>query len=340
MKTKMLLSLAAAGWLVAVSANSAELRIGIVGCDTSHVPAFTAIFNDSKADGFVSGGKVVAAFKGGSPDFPQSASRVDGYARILQEKFDVKFYNTISELCSNIDVVLLESVDGRAHLEQARQIIAAHKPLFIDKPMAASLADVMEIFRLAEEANVPIWSASSLRFGKDSQSVREGIIGEVKHAETYSPLELGAHHPELFFYGIHGVESLFTVMGTGCESVQRLTETNGAVEVVGIWRGGRKGIYRQDLEKKYHGVAEGQKGEAAVGSYGGYAPLAVEIMKFFQTGKAPVKPDETIEMFAFMTAAQKSKEKGGAVVRLDEVMPKVHHQSANVDTVKLFAHEN
>jgi Oxidoreductase family, NAD-binding Rossmann fold len=340
MKTKILFSLAAAGWFAAVSANTAELRIGIVGCDTSHVPAFAEIFNDPKAEGFVPGGKVVAAFKGGSADFPQSASRVDAFAKKLQEKFAVKFYDSIPALCSNVDAVLLESVDGRSHLEQARQIIAARKPLFIDKPMAASLADVMEIFRLAKAANVPIWSASSLRFGKDSQAVHDGKIGEVKRAVTYSPLELGAHHPELFFYGIHGVESLFTVMGTGCESVQRRTETNGAVEVVGTWRGGRTGIYRQDLAKKYHGTAEGEKGGAAVGSYDGYAPLAAEIMKFFQTGNAPVKPEETIEIFAFMAAAQASKEKGGAVVRLDEVMPKAHQQSAKLDSGKYLAHEN
>ncbi len=320
--------------------DGAELRIGVVGCDTSHVPAFAAIFNDPKTEGFVPGGKVVAAFKGGSPDFPQSASRVDGYARTLQAKFGVKFYDGISELCSNVDAVLLESVDGRVHLQQARRVIAAHKPLFIDKPMAASLTDVVEIFRLAKAENVPVWSASSLRFGKDSQAVREGKIGEVKRAETFSPLEIGAHHPELFFYGIHGVESLFTVMGTGCQSVQRLMATNGAIEVVGNWRGGRTGIYRQDLAKKYHGTAEGQKGEAPVGTYDGYAPLAVEIMKFFQTGMSPVKPEETIELFAFMTAAQESKDKGGAVVRLDQVMPKFHQQAAKLDSAKLFAHGN
>ncbi len=340
MKFKVLFSSYIAVAILTVSATAADLRIGIVGCDTSHVPAFTEIFNDPKTEGFVPGGKVVAAFKGGSLDFPQSATRVDGFTKTLQEKFGVKFYDTIPALCSNVDVVLLESVDGRAHLEQARQIIAAHKPLFIDKPMAASLADVLEIFHLAKEANVPIWSASSLRFGKDSQSVREGIIGAVNHAETYSPLELGEHHPELFFYGIHGVESLFTVMGTGCVSVQRRTETNGAVEVVGTWRGGRTGIYRQDLAKKYHGTAAGQKGEAAIGSYDGYAPLAVAIMKFFQTGIAPVQPEETIELFAFMAAAQASKDKGGAVIRLDEVMPKLRRQSAKVDSDNLLVHEN
>ncbi len=328
MKFKVMFGSYVAGALITVSAAAAELRIGIIGCDTSHVPAFAAIFNDPKTPGYIPGGKIVAAFKGGSPDFPQSAKRVDGIANTLQEKFRVKFYDTIPDLCSNVDAILLESVDGRVHLEQSRQVIAAHKPLFIDKPMAASLADVAEIFQLAKAAKVPIWSASSLRFGKDSQAVHTGQIGEVLRAETYSPLEIGEHHPELFFYGIHGVESLFTVMGTGCESVRRLTTTNGAVEVIGTWRGGRTGIYRQDLAKKYHGTAEGLKGKTSVGSYDGYEPLALAIMNFFLTGQAPVKPEETMEIFAFMAAAQESKEKGGVAVRLGDVMVKMPQQTA------------
>jgi len=304
--------------LMAITTAAAELRIGIIGCDTSHVLAFTEVLNNPADKNHVPGGKVVAAFKGGSPDLPASASRVDGFAKTLAEKYGVKFYDHIEALCTNVDVVLLESVDGRVHLAQAKPVIAAGKPLFIDKPMAASLADVREIFRLAQAAKVPVWSASSLRYGKNTQAARQGKIGRVRFAETSSPCEVEPHHPELFWYGIHGVESLFTVMGTGCESVQRNVMTNGAIEVIGTWSGGRKGIYRQDLTGKYGGVAKGESGELAVGAYDGYAPLLVEVIKFFQTGNPPVSAEETIELFAFMAAAQRSKELNGAVVKLSE----------------------
>ncbi len=303
---------------MAITTMAAELRIGIIGCDTSHVPAFTEVLNNPADKNHVPGGKVVAAFKGGSPDLPASASRVDGFAKTLAEKYGVKFYDSIAALCTNVDAVLLESVDGRVHLAQAKPVIAAGKPLFIDKPMAASLADVREIFRLAQAAKVPVWSASSLRYGKNTQAARLGKIGRVRFAETSSPCEVEPHHPELFWYGIHGVESLFTVMGTGCESVQRNVMTNGAIEVIGTWSGGRKGIYRQDLAGKYDGVAKGESGELAVGAYDGYAPLLVEVIQFFQTGKPPVSAEETIELFAFMAAAQRSKELNGAVVKLSE----------------------
>jgi predicted dehydrogenase len=300
-------------------ALGADLRLGIIGCDTSHVLAFTEVLNNPKAKGHVAGGKVVALYKGGSPDIPSSYGHIAGYSKTLQEKYGVKFYDTIPELCENVDAVLLESVDGRPHLEQVKPVLKAKKPVYVDKPMAGSLRDAIEIFRLAEKAKVPLFSSSSLRYGKNTQAVHNGLIGRVDYAETYGPCSIEPHHPDLFWYGIHGVESLFTVMGTGCESVQRGTTTNGMIEVVGTWSGGRKGVYREDA-KGFHGSAKGEKGENAVGAHDGYEPLVAAIMEFFQTGVAPVKPRETIEILAFMEAADESKKQGGAAVRLSKVI--------------------
>ena len=304
--------------MLSFSAVSAEVRIGIIGCDTSHVPAFTEVLNDPSAKGHVAGGKVVAAFKGGSKDIASSWSRVDNFAKTLQEKYHVKFYDTVEGLCQNVDAVLLESVDGRPHLEQARPVLKAHKRLFIDKPMAGSLKDTVEIFKLAKEQGVPVFSSSSLRFAKNTQAVRNGLIGKVSYAETYGPCELEPHHPDLFWYGIHGVEALYAVMGTGCQTVQRGTTPDGKIEVIGNWSDGRKGIYRED--KEYHGLARGEKGEAPVGSFDGYLPLVEEIMKFFQTGIVPVKPEETLELLGFMEAADQSKREGGPAVSVPEIL--------------------
>jgi hypothetical protein len=303
--------------------RAAELRLGIIGLDTSHVAAFTGILNDPKAKGHVEGAKVVAAFKGGSPDIETSASRVEGYATTLTEKYGVKLYDSIEEMCKHVDAVLLESVDGRPHLAQARPVIAAKKPLFIDKPMAASLKDALEIFRLANAAKVPLFSSSSLRFGKNTQAVRNGSIGKVTYAETTSPASLEEHHPDLFWYGIHGCESLFAVMGTGCETVKRGTTEDGKIMVTGTWKGGRTGIFRE--AKGYTGTAKGEKGEAPIGSYDTYAPLLVEIIKFFQTGVSPVPQEETIEILAFMEAADESRRQGNFEVSIKEIMKRAGH---------------
>ncbi len=315
-----------AGLVSGSVAVGAELRIGIIGCDTSHVTAFTETLNNPQAKGHVAGGKVVAAYKGGSPDIPSSISHIEGYSKTLKEKYGVKLCGSIEDLCQDVDVVLLESVDGRPHLEQAKPVIKAGTPVFIDKPMAGSLRDALEIFRLAEAAKVPVFSSSGLRFAKANQAVRNGSIGKVTYAETYGPCEIEPHVPDLFWYGVHGVEALFTVMGTGCETVQRGTTTNGTIEVVGTWSGGRKGIYRADA-KGFHGMAKGEKGDAAVGSFDGYPPLVAAIMKFFETGVAPVQPKETIEIIAFMEAADESKRQGGAQVRIKDVIEKARAEA-------------
>ena len=303
-----------------ISAKAEVIRIGMIGLDTSHVVAFTETINNPKAKGHVPGAKVIAAFKGGSPDIESSASRVDGYTKTLQEKYGVEICDTIEELCTKVEAVMIESVDGRPHLEQARKVIAAGKILYLDKPMAGSLKDVLEIFRLAEEAKVPVFSSSSLRYGKATQAVRNGSIGKVEVARTTSPASIEKHHPDLFWYGVHGCEALFTVMGRGCESVVRSTTEEGKIVVTGIWKGNRTGIFLEG--KGYSGIAKGEKGEAKVGSFDGYQPLVAEVVKFFKTRKPPVSAGETIELFAFMEAADESKRQNGKAVLIADVLKK------------------
>jgi predicted dehydrogenase len=218
-------------------------------------------------------------------------------------------------------VVFLESNEGRPHLEQLLPCLEAHKPVFIDKPIAGTLVDAIKIFDAAKKAGIPVFSSSSLRFGKASQAVRNGSMGRVSKAETTSPASLEEHHPDLFWYGIHGVESLFTLMGTGCQGVKRGTTPDGKITVTGTWEGGRTGTFTES--KGYGGKAVGDKGEdATVGKYEGYDPLLFSIVHFFRTGVMPVTAEETLEIYAFMEAADESKRRGGAEATLKEVMEK------------------
>jgi hypothetical protein len=302
----------------AAVAMAEDLRIGLIGLDTSHVIAFTKIINDPKATGPLANAKVVAAFRGGSRDIPSSADRIDKYTETLTKQYGLKLYPTIAELCKNVDAIMLESVDGRPKVRQAIPVIDAGLPLFIDKPMAGSLADVIFIFDYAKKKGVPIFSSSSLRYGKTNQAIRHGSIGIVTRAEVHSPCSLEVHHPDLFWYGVHGCESLFTIMGTGCQSVVRRSTADGKIEVEGKWKGDRTGIFREG--KGYGGKAKGTQGESEAGGYDGYAPLVVEAVKMFQTGKVPVSAQETIEMFAFMAAADESKRRGGKPVTIKEMI--------------------
>ena len=226
-----------------------------------------------------------------------------------------------------VDVVLIESVDGRPHLAQAIPVLKSGKKVFIDKPIAGSLADAIAIFEISKKYNAPVFSSSSLRFGKTTLAVRGGSLGKVMKCETTSPANLEATHPDLFWYGIHGVESLFTVMGTGCQSVTRGKTDDGKIEVTGQWPDGRIGIFREG--KGYVGTAVGEKGESPVGSYdGSYDQLLFEIIKFARTGKPPVSEAETLEIYAFMEAADESKRQNGASVTLESVLTKARAEAA------------
>lgn len=302
-----------------------DLRAGIIGLDTSHVLHFTRMLNEDDAAADLAHCRVVAAYPKGSPDIETSVSRVPKYTAQVKE-MGVEIVDSIDALIEKVDVVLLETNDGRPHLEQIIPVLKAGKPVFIDKPIAGSLTDAVAIFEMAKKHKVPVFSSSSLRFGKNSQSVRNGSIGKVTNCVTQSPASLEKTHPDLFWYGIHGVESLFTVMGTGCQTVKRGKTKDGKIEVVGTWKGGRTGTFREG--KGYSGTAKGEKGETAVGSYDGYRPLLVEIVKFFRTGKVPVSEAETLEIYAFMEAADESKRRNGESVELDAVMAKARKEAA------------
>ena len=320
---------------IAVSAtvDAAEsdkvLRAGIVGTTTSHVPAFTGTINDPKATGDLTGVKVVAGFTGGIEDNPSSWDRREKYTQYLREQ-GCTIYDTIEEMMKHVDVVLLESVDGRPHLEQAKPVIAAGKPLFIDKPMAGSLADVIEIFRLAKEANVPCFSSSSLRYSSEYQAMRNNSpIGDIVGCAAYSPCSLEEHHPDFFWYGVHGMEILYTIMGAGCQTVTRV-HTDGTDLAVGVWEGGRVATFRgiRAGKRGYGATVFGAKGIQFCNKYDGYKPLVHKICKFFKTGVPPISAEETIEMFAFMEAADESKRQGGVPVSIESVIKKAKEANA------------
>lgn len=293
-------------------------RIGVIGLDTSHAVAFTKELN-TKNTSIYDGYKITAAYPFGSLDIESSYKRIPAYTEKVKEA-GVEIMDNIPDLLENVDAVLLETNDGRRHLEQAVPVLKAGKPLFIDKPIAASLADAITIFELAKHYNVPVFSSSSLRFMSSAQDVANGKIGKVLGADAYSPCILEKTHPDFFWYGIHGVEILYTVMGTGCQELIRV-HTDSTDVAVGTWEDGRIGTFRgtRTGQHTYGGTAYGEKANAVLGPFEGYRPLLKAIIQFFETGNVPVKAEETLEICAFMEAADESRLTGGGKVSLAEI---------------------
>jgi hypothetical protein len=300
--------------------QAGTIRAGIIGLDTSHVPAFTKLFNEARAGSDLAGIKVVVGYPGGT-DFPASRDRVGKFTEQVRG-MGVEIVDSIPELLKRVDVVLLESVDGRIHLREALPVIEAGKPLFIDKPLTGSLVDAIAIDEAARKRGVPYFSSSSYRFAPALRALKQSReLGTLAGADVWGPCSYQEGTPDLFFYGVHGVEALYTLMGPGCETVARVQARDADV-VTGVWKGGRVGTYRGLRRNKATAgaVAFGTDGIVQVGEWGGYADLCREIATFFKTRKPPVASEETIEIMAFMEAADRSKAQGGASISLADVL--------------------
>jgi len=282
------------------------------------------MFHDEKAKGHVPGVKVAAAYPSFSPDMPYSVERIKEYKRILSERWGVKMTASIAELLEQVDVVMIESVDGRRHLAELRAVAEAGKPVFVDKPFAASLADAKEMVKIIQQHKLPCFSSSSLRFDANIQKflAEKDKYGRVQGCDAYSPAHLEKTNPGFFWYGIHGVEILYAIMGRGCKTV-RCSSTPAGDVAVGIWSDGRLGTMR--------GIRQGQ------GEYGAsvlcekaikeipraadtpiYGGLVFELAKFFQTRKPPVPIEETLEICAFCEAAWRSSQEKCGDVELNQ----------------------
>lgn len=305
----------------------AQVKVGIIGLDTSHATAFTKLLNGEDKKAEYKDFKIVAAYPYGSKTIKSSYDRIPGYIEEV-EKHGVEVVNSIADLLDKVDCVMLETNDGNLHLEQAEEVFKAGKIVFIDKPIGASLAQAIAIFELAAKYDVPVFTSSALRFSEQTQKIRNGDFGEVLGADCYSPAHSEPSHPDFSWYGIHGVETLFTVMGTGCKSVNRMS-AEGTDVVVGRWEDGRIGTFRGIREGKggYGGTAFTTESIEDVGGYDGYDRLLDEIIEFFKTRIAPVSEKETLEIFTFMEASNKSKANEGKIISMEETFKEGHKKA-------------
>lgn len=295
------------------------VQIGIVGLSV-HSEAFTAIINSENNDSEFKRSKVVALYEGPvNKDVAFSPQQIMRFKSTISQA-GVQMVDSMEALLDKSDAVMVLSNDGRPHLKESLPALEARKPVFIDKPLAENFMSVKAIFDISDSLRVPVFTSSALRFSDINRSILDGGAGSVLGAETYGPAPLQDAHVDLFWDGIHGVELLFTVMGSGCETVTRIDKENEDV-VLGSWKDGRVGVFRglRMGEKGFGGKVFGSKGIPLLG-FNGYVPLVKEIVQFFHTGVSPVSNKETIELYAFMEAADRSRSLNGKPVALKSIM--------------------
>jgi predicted dehydrogenase len=302
------------------------VKVGIIGLDTSHALAFAEIMN-VKRPMEAAGYRVVAAYQWGSRDIVSSTNRYPTYIPKIQ-KMGVEIVPSIKELLEKVDVVCLETNDGREHFRQAEEVFASGKRVFIDKPLAHNLADALKIYDAAVKYKAQYFSSSALRFTPVAMACRAGEYGPIAGASLMapSPVEQQGTHNFYTWYGIHGFEMLMAVMGMGVEKVSCFRNDDGDI-INAVWKDGRMGELRLNRNRWYYaGYILPQKPKdnknplVMFDGYSGYGALVREIIRFFETGKAPVSPEETLELMALMEAAEMSARRGGEPVTIAQAI--------------------
>lgn len=294
------------------------MKIGMIGLDTSHCLAFVKLLNDSANEFHVPGAKVVKAFPGGSKDFYLSHSRVGQFSAELKA-LGIQICDSIEEAAGEADAFFLESVDGRQHLAQFKILAKFGKPVFIDKPFACSLTDAVAIAKLAAAGNIPVMTASAIRYAKGIYGLLEA--GEAAQScEAFGPMAILPDYRDYFWYGIHSAEMLYAMMGKGCQTVQTFN-TEKIDVIVGIWADGRIGTIKGNRTgaNNFGCTVTTQKitkAGFASGEIPYYALMLNKIIPFFQTGESPIDIEESLEIIAFLDAASQSRANGGKAVKI------------------------
>lgn len=293
------------------------LRIGFVGLDTSHVTAFASILNDPSHPHHVPGGRVVGGYSEVSADFELSWSRADRFASELREKYGVRIHDSIESLAESADLLFIESVDGRVHLDQFRRTVRFRRPTFIDKPFAVSLADAREILRLAEDAGVPVMSSSSLRYAEQLQAELAAGTADIVGCDAFGPMSEQPTQPGLFWYGIHTMEMIVATMGVGCAEV-RAVRNDGCDLITMIWQDGRMASLRglRGAHSRFGMVVHRRNGWRAVDGDAGrpaYAGLLAAVMRSLPQGRSDVPAEQTLEIVRIIEAANRSRLSGETV---------------------------
>lgn len=297
-----------------------SLKVGIIGLDTSHAIAFTKLLNNPDETYHVPGGKVVVAFPGGSPDFELSISRVEGFTKEISNNYNVKIVDSIEQVAYECDAILLESADGAVHYEQLRKIIAHKKPVFIDKPFSLSSNVANDMIQLAADYQTPIMSTSALRYAESlTTALNNANKGKVIGADCFGPMDLQATQPGFFWYGIHTVEMLFTILGQGSKSVTVISNKEHDV-ITGVWEDGRFGTIRGNRKgnTQFGALIHFEQGseyiEINLDQKPYYASLLEQIVDFFRDGNSRVPLRETNEVIRFIEAANESSRDGKTII--------------------------
>ncbi|MFD1037556.1 Gfo/Idh/MocA family oxidoreductase [Virgibacillus byunsanensis] len=287
-----------------------SLNIGMIGLDTSHVEIFTKLLHENKYQ--LRNSKVIIGCPYAAEDLDLSINRVNKYTAVLRDDYGVEITPSINDVAEKADAIMITSVDGRKHLDLFKRVASYSKPIFIDKPLALSELDAKEILTLSKKYHSPIMSSSSLRYADSLQKHLADSPGQLKGAYLSGPLPFIEKMPYYFWYGIHMVELLFTIMGPNYNQVT--VSGNNDYDVISTeWADGRFGIIRgsHNWHGNFEAILHYENETVHLPIYKDekpyYASLLEQVITFFETGNNPIPEEETLAIIRFIEEANEKR---------------------------------
>jgi len=283
-----------------------ELKVGIIGLDTSHSIEFVRRMQapDCPQDQKIEGMRAISCLRFPSP-FQTEPDQDKRQAQL--EQWGVKVTKNLGEVLNGVDAIMLEINDPSLHLQYFKKVMDAGKPVFLDKPPADNLKNAREIFNLAEKKKLKMFSASSLRVGPQViQMAKE--ISQPKIAMSIGPLGRAPAGSSVIWYGVHAVEMLQEIIGTGAKKVLAKKDFLGVTAII-EYADNRRGIVQlNEGDYRYSILAQNEKQMQFlnVDTSRLYTDLLKEIKEFFKGGEPPVSFEESLEVQAILDAIEES----------------------------------
>ncbi len=280
------------------------LRIAVVhGADQYHAAAFCTIFNggprrhefeDRDLPSIPAGSRVVAVWDE-NPSAAAKLARTHGIDRVL---------SSLEELPRFADAALLMSDWDGTHHRWADDLIEMGVPFYVDKPMAPTLDRASEMLNLASKRQVPMFSASAVRYAREFQQLLPTLRDEggVQYMVAASPMGT------IVFYGVHAVELAVMTMGTGVSKVSYAGDRDKAHQITLDWDDSRTAVVLVDSRIKkiildIH-TAEAARQIEISDEWYYYTDLMKHFVDMALTGEPPFPPDETLEIFRCLDEAR------------------------------------
>lgn len=298
------------------------IKIGVIGLDSSHPVSLARILHAADEEYHVPGARITAAYAGGSADLEMSRKRLQQFTPTLVDKEGVKLMSSPQDVARSCDAMIISAMDARQHWPLFKAIAPFRKPVFIDKPIAMTRAEAEQIFELADLHQTPVMSCSARRFDPQLIELVGKHRGSIVGVDSYVPLKVVEPMEGLLWYGIHGVEAMFTALGSGCRSL-RSYRTDSSEHYLAEWNGGKTGSLRLYTHRSLDAgmVLHTLDGSFHIDFIHARYPvlwgLAQQLVDFFACGVSPVEEKETLEIMAFIEAANGCRKTGnGSMVKL------------------------